>query len=82
LKRGHSAQPLVHGDNGLRVTSYVIVSTLHDDSAGNCRGWPAATAEDIMHTDHHSFGGKITRRSLVTGAAAGTLALASDPASA
>jgi len=35
-----------------------------------------------MHTDHHSFGGKITRRSLVTGAATGTLALVSDPAAA
>jgi len=27
-----------------------------------------------MRTDHHSFGGKLTRRSLVAGAAAGTLA--------
>ena len=35
-----------------------------------------------MHTNHHSFGDKLTRRSLVTGAAAGTLALATDPASA
>src|SRR5258705_4839325 len=38
--------------------------------------------EDNMPMDHHSFGNKITRRSLVTGAAAGTLALATDPASA
>ena len=35
-----------------------------------------------MHTDHHSFGRKLTRRGLVAGAAAGTLALASDPVSA
>src|SRR5437588_6322253 len=49
---------------------------------GNCRRSPAATAEDIMHTDHHSFSRKLTRRGLVAGAAAGTLTLASNPVSA
>jgi arylformamidase len=42
----------------------------------------AAQREDTMQADDHSLDGAITRRTLMAGAAAGTLALTSEPAAA